>query len=343
MTAISRQCSTSLLAFFIAAGSFASTSVLAADFYVGKQVTLIAGSAPGGGFDQLARLVSRHIGRHIPGAPSVVVQNMPAAGSMVATNLLFNTSPRDGTFFGIIQRGMLLAKLTMAGQVQFDLGKFNWLGSLNSETAVSLANASSPFMTAKDLFDKELVVGGETNVDPEITPRLYNDLLGTKFKIVNGYNGTTEIGLAMERGEVQGIGDWSWSSLKVQHADWLRDKKVRVLLQGALTKNPELPDVPEASSFAKGDLEKRTLQLFFTQKTVARPMLMPPGVPADRVAIMRDAFMALGKDAEFLADAEKSKLEIGLISGPDVEKAIALITSASPEVTGRYIKALENR
>ena len=268
---------------------------------------------------------------------------MPAAGSMVATNLLYNTSPRDGTFIGLIQRGMLLAKLTMANQVQYDLAKFNWLGSLNSETAVSLALSTTSIMTAKDLFDKELIVGGETNVDPEITPLLYNSLLGTKFKIVNGYNGTTEIGRAMERGEVQGVGDWSWSSLKVQHADWLRDKKVRVLLQGALTKNPELPDVPEALSFAKGDLERRTLELFFTQKTAARPMLAPPGVPADRMKILRDGFVAMGNDPDFLADAEKTKLEVGLISGAEVEKAIGLITGAAPEVTARYIKALESR
>ena len=327
----------------LASAAFMASPVLAADFYAGKTINLLAGSAPGGGYDQLARLVSRHLGKHLPGAPTIVVQNMPAAGSMVATNLLFNTAPRDGLTIGLIQRGMLLAKLTMAGQVHFDLDKFNWLGNLNSETAVSLALSTSPVQSAKDLFDKELVVGGETNVDPEITPRLYNELLGTKFKIVSGYNGTTELGLAMERGEVQGIGDWSWSSLKVQHADWLRDKKVRVLLQGALMKNPELPDVPEAISFARGDIEKRTLELFFTQKTVARPMLAPPGVPADRLAMLRDGFMALGKDADFLADAEKSKLEIGLLSSSEVEKVISLITTASPEVSQRYVKALEGR
>jgi tripartite-type tricarboxylate transporter receptor subunit TctC len=315
----------------------------AQNFYAGKTITFIAGSAPGGGYDQLARLVSRHLGRHIPGEPAIVVQNMPAAGSLVAANLLFNSSPRDGTFIGLLQRGMLLAKLSMGTQVQFDLGKFNWLGSLNSETAVTLAWETSAVKTTRDLFDKQLVVGGETNVDPEITPLLYNNLIGTRFKIVNGYNGTTEIGLAMERGEVQGIGDWSWSSLKVQHADWLRDKKVRVLLQGALTRNPELPDVPDALSFAKGDVEKRTLQLFFTQKTAARPMVAPPGIPADRLAMLRDGIAALGKDAEFLADAERSKLEVGVISGAEVEKAIGLITSAPAEVTARYASALANR
>ncbi len=333
---------TATLASAIALGS-PLVPATAADFYAGKTITLIAGSAPGGGYDQLARLVSRHLGNHIPGSPGFVVQNMPAAGSMTATNMLYNSAPRDGTFIGLIQRGMLLARLTMANQVQFDLSKINWLGSLNSETAVTLALSTSPFKTAHDLFDKELVVGGETNVDPEITPRLYNELLGTKFKIVTGYNGTTEIGLAMERGEVQGIGDWSWSSLNTQHPDWLRENKVRVLLQGALKKNPELPDVPEALSFAKGDLERRTLELFFTQKVAARPMLAPPGVPADRVALLRDGFMALAKDPDFIADAQKSKLEIGLVSGEELEKTIGLITSAAPEVTDRYIKALGTR
>lgn len=308
-------------------------------FYAGKTINLIAGSAPGGGYDLLARLTSRHLARHIPGAPNIVVQNMPAAGSLTATNLMFNSAPRDGTTIAIIQRGMLLAKLTSPAQAQFDLGKFNWLGSLNSETAVSLANASTQLMTAKDLFEKELIVGGEVNVDPETTARLYNDLLGTKFKIVNGYNGTTEIGLAMERGEVQGIADWSWSSLNVQHPEWLRDKKVRILLQGSLLPNKDLPDVPTALSFVKGDIEKRTLELYFAQKTVARPFLAPPGVPQDRVDMLRKAFAELATDAEFLADAEKSKLEINLLDGASVDKVIALITAANQEVRDRYVKA----
>ena len=319
--------------------AIASPAAHAQSFYAGKQIVLVAGSAPGGGYDLLARLMTRHLGKHIEGAPTFVVQNMPAAGSLTATNLLFNTAPRDGTTIGIIQRGMLLARLTSPAQAQFDLGKFNWLGSMNSETAVTLANAATPHVTAKDLFEKELIVGSEINVDPETTARLYNDLLGTKFKIVNGYNGTTEIGLAMERGEVQGVADWSWSSLLVQHPEWLRDKKVRVLLQGSLIPNKDLPDVPTALSFVKGDIEKRTLELYFTQKTVARPVLAPPGVPADRIEILRKGFAALAGDKEFLADAEKSKLEINLLDGAGVDRVISLITSATPDVRDRYVKA----
>src|SRR6476661_3551738 len=179
----------------------------AEDFYAGRQITLIVGAGVGGGYDHQARLVARHLGRHIPGNPAIIVQNMPAAGSLAATNYMFSTAPKDGTTIALVQRGMLLAKLTYPGGTRFEIDKFHWLTSLNSETAVTLSwNATSPHRTAKDLFEKELIVGGIVGVDPETTPRLYNSLIGTRFKVVNGYNSTAEIALAVERGEVQGIG-----------------------------------------------------------------------------------------------------------------------------------------
>ena len=315
---------------------------LAADFYAGKQITLIAGAPAGGGYDLLARLVSRHLGKHVPGNPGVIVQNMPAANSLAATNHLANIAARDGTVIALIQRGMLLAKIINPSNVQFDLGKLNWLGNLNSETAVTLAWHTTPFQSAQDLFEKELVVGGETGVDPEVTPRLYNALLGTKFKIINGYNGTTEIGLAMERGEVAGVGDWSWSSLKVQRSEWLRDKKVRVLLQGALRRDRELPDVPNALDFVKDETGKQALELYFTQKTVARPLVAPPGVPAEQLAILRDALSALSTDKDFLEDAARTKLEIGILPGDAVTKFIGLIGDARPEAIQRLKGAMAN-
>jgi tripartite-type tricarboxylate transporter receptor subunit TctC len=316
-----------------------AASASAADFYAGKQIILICGGAPGGGYDLMARLMSRHLSKYIPGNPTIVVQNMPAAGSLTAMNLLANTLPRDGTTIGLVQRGMLLMKLTNPAAVQFDLTKINWLGSLNSETAVTLAWSTSDVKTTQDLFEKQLIVGGQTGVDPGLTPLIYNDLIGTKFKIVNGYNGTTEIGLAMERGEVQGIGDWSWSSLNVQHPEWLSEKKVRILLQGALQSDPELKDVPNVLDFAKGDIERKALELYLTQKTIARPVLAPPGIPADRLAILRKAFASLATDKDFLADAQRTKLDVKLIDSDGVDKVIKLITAASPEVTQRYIKA----
>src|SRR3954464_15397703 len=278
-------------------------------FYAGKQITLIAGSGVGGGYDLLARLAARHLGRLIPGHPTIVVQNMPAAGSLVATNQIYNSAPKDGTVIALIQRGMLLARLSNPSGVRFELEKLNWLGNLNSETGLVLAWHTAPHRRAQDLFERELIVGGQTGVDPEITPRLYNSLIGTKFKIVTGYNGTAEIALAIERGEVQGIGDWSWASLKKQRPDWIREKQINILVQSGLKNLPDLPDVPNALDLAKTESDRKVLELFFTQKTAARPVIAPPGIPAERLKTLRTAFAALAQDREFLADAEKSNLD----------------------------------
>jgi hypothetical protein len=235
---------------------------------------------------------------------------------------------------------MLLAKLSNPSGVRFELEKLNWLGNLNSETGLVLAWHTAPHRRAQDLFERELIVGGQTGVDPEITPRLYNSLLGTRFKIVTGYNGTAEIALAIERGEVQGIGDWSWASLKKQRPDWLRDKKVTLLIQGALQRDPDLPDLPSALDFVKSDADRKVMELFFTQKTIARPVIAPPGVPAERLDALRGAFAALAGDASFLADAERSKLEVAPIAGEAVDKVVALITATPADVADRFAKVI---
>src|SRR5215470_1713009 len=287
---------------------------VAQDFYTGKQITLIVGAGVGGGYDHQARLVARHLGRHIAGNPPIIVQNMPAAGSMAATNYMFSTAPRDGTAIALIQRGMLLAKLTYPGSARFEIDKFHWLASLNSEVAVTLAwNATSTHRAAKDLLERELIVGGIVGVDPETTPRLYNSLLGTKFKVVTGYNSTAQVVLAIERGEVQGIADISWWSLKVLRPHWLSEKKITILMQGALKNEPELGDVPNALEFVKSAADRKVLELHFTQKTAARPIIAPPGIPPERAATLASAFKALGQDRDFLADAERTRQEISLV------------------------------
>jgi len=311
----------------------------AQNFFSGKQITLLCGAAVGGGYDAHARLLARHLGRFIPGNPTVIVQNQPAAGSLVATNQIYNTAPKDGTVISLIQRGMLTARLINPGQVRFDLAKLNWIGNLATEVGVALAWHTAPHKSAKDLFEKELVVGGHAGVDPELTPRLYNAVLGTKFKIINGYNGTTDIALAMERGEVSGIGDWSWSSLKQQRPQWISDGSITLLLQSGLEKDPELPNLPNALDFAKTDSDRKVLELFLTQKTVARPVIAPPGVPPERIAILRKAFASLANDPEFLADAKKANLDVDLMPGQEVDKIVALISSAPGDVVGRYTSA----
>ena len=307
-----------------------------AEFYAGKQISLLVGASAGGGYDALGRLTARHLGKHIPGQPTIVVQNMPAAGSLVATNHMAHTAPRDGTMIALVQRGMLLAKLTNPQGVRFEVGQLNWLASLASETGVTAAWHTTPHQSAKDLFDKELIVGGITNVDPETTPKMLNALIGTKFKIITGYPGTREIILAIERGEVQGIGDMSISSLKRARPDWLRDKKVRILMQIALEKDPELSGVPFALDYVKTPSDRKVMQLNLTQKTIARPIVAPPGLPADRLAALRGAFTALTKDQAFLAAAAKAKIEVSPLAGPAVDKVVALIAGTPADIAARY-------
>src|ERR1700754_640874 len=243
-----------------AAGLDVSSAAAEEDFYAGRQITFIVGAGVGGGYDLQARTTARHLSKHIPGHPTIIVQNMPAAGSIAATNYMAASAPKDGTTMALIQRGMLLAKLTYPGGTRFEIDKLNWIGSLNSEVAVTLSwNSTSPHRTTKDLFDKELIVGGIVGVDPETTPKLYNSLIGTKFKIVTGYDSTAQIALATERGEVQGIADWSWSSLKAVRPQWLEEKKVTVLLQGALTNEPELGSLPNALDFIKSANDRKVM------------------------------------------------------------------------------------
>ena len=330
--------SLAVVASLSAASSATAQSV--ADFYSGRQISLTVGSTPGGGYDTQARLVARHLGKHIPGSPTIVVQNMPAAGSLAATNHMYNIAPKDGSAIALVQRGMLLVKNWNPSAVRFDLGKFNWIGSINSEVALAASWHTAPHRTAQDLFEKELVVGATNGIDPETTPRLLNALIGTKFKVVTGYPGVTEVILAMERGEVQGIGDWSVSSIKTARPDWIPQKKINVLMQIALQKDPEFAQVPFALDFVKNEADRKVMELYLTQKTVARPVLAPPGVPADRVAALREGFAALAQDKDFLADSAKAKLDVAPVVGVEVDRVIALITSASPETAERLGKAI---
>ena len=324
------------LALTLAAWSCAAPAG-AQDFYAGKQLTIMVGAGPGGGYDLQARIAARHLGRHIPGNPTIIVQNIPSR--IAAANMMFSTAMKDGTTIALLQRGILLAKLIYPSGVRFEIEKFHWLGSLNSETAVTLAWHTAPHKTTKDLFAQELIVGGITGVDPETTPRLYNSLIGTKFKVVAGYSSTAQIALAIERGEVQGIADWSWSSLKAVRPNWLADKQITLLMQGALKNEPELGNLPNALDFIKSPSDRQVMELHFTQKTAARPVIVPPDVPAERLAMLRRAFAALGQDKNFLAEAAKSMVEFNFVPGEEVDKVVALIVATPPEVAERYAKA----
>ena len=321
------------------AGSAPAFADAVGDFYADKQMTLIIGSDIGAGYDAQGRLMARHIGRFIPGHPNIVVQNMPAAGSLAAANHLYNIAAKDGTVFGMMMRNVLTAQMTNPTAVRFDIAKFDWIGSLATENGVMIVWHTAPQKTVQDLMTQPLIVGGTTGTDTEISGRLLNEFIGTKFKVVTGYKGNADVELAMERGEVEGMANLSWSNLKNVKSDYLKNNLVRLVLQNSLEKAPDLPDVPLATDFAKDAMGHQVMELYFSQKLAARPVMAPPGIPADRLKALRTAFMALATDPKFQEDAEKSKLEVNPTGYESVEKVIKAITSASPDVTKRFFEA----
>ena len=294
-----------------------------ADFYKGKTIDLYIGYSAGGGYDVYARALARHMGRFIPGNPTILPKNMPGAGSLVLANWLYNVAPRDGTAFGIIARGTAFDPLLGSTKAQFDASKFNWIGSMNDEVSVCVAWHTTGITTLEQVQRKELTVGGSGPVaDTDQFPKVLNATIGTKFKIVTGYPGGNDIDLAMERGEVMGRCGWSWSSVIATHKSWIDDKKINVLVQLSLSKRVDLPHVPLIMDYAKTEEQKQIFKLVFARQPMGRPFLAPPGIPAERVTVLRKAFMDTMKSSEFLAEAEKMQLEINPVSGDAVQTIV---------------------
>ncbi len=314
-------------------------------YFSGKRITVIVGSESGGGYDTHARMMSRHLGRFLAGQPSIIVQNMPGAGSIVATNYLVNVAPKDGTYLGLIQRTMLTAKLARLDGVQFDPLQISWIGNLTTETGMVVSWNTHPVQTAADLFTTELIVGGAgVAADTESTPRLLNAVIGTKFKVVSGYRGNTNILLALENGEIGGVGDWAWPNIKTRRPDFLRDKKITLLMQLGFEKLEDAPaDIPLVMDFAKTEDDKKLLQLYFAQKQVARPVIAPPGVPAAQLKELRSAFNAMVRDKEAIADSVRSGVEISATSAEDVSKVMDLIAATPPHIADRLADAIRPR
>jgi tripartite-type tricarboxylate transporter receptor subunit TctC len=293
------------------------------DFYKSRTVNLYIGYSPGGAYDLYARVIGRHMGAHILGNPTLVPQNMEGAGSLRLANYLYRVAPQDGSALGTFGRGIAFDPLLIGQGDAFDAQKFNWIGSANNEVSVCVAMKESGITKFEDLFTKELTVGGTgASADTDQFPRVLNGILGTHFKIVQGYPGGNDVVLAMERGEVLGRCGWSWSSVLSTHKSWLDDKRMTVLVQLSLTKHPDLPNVPLVMDFAKTDEQRAILKMIFARQVMGRPYVAPPNLPADRVATLRQAFMDTMTDKDFLAEAAKTELEINPVSGADVEKLV---------------------
>jgi tripartite-type tricarboxylate transporter receptor subunit TctC len=313
-----------------------------AAFYRGKQIRIVVGSAVGGGYDLFARAVARHIVHHIPGNPSAIVQNLPAAGGVVMVNQLFMVGPKDGTVIGAPINGIPTMPLLQPGAAQFHAGKLNWIGSTNREPYVAFLWHTAPVQNLAELQRTEVLVGattpGTTMVD---FPAITNDILGTRFKIVRGYQGTPQINLAIERGEVQGMGGIGWQSVKTQTPQWIAESKIKVVAQFGLRRHAELPDVPLMMDLAKSDTDRQALSMMFGRTEYGRPYFVPPDVPAERVQALRRAFDATMKDPAFVADAAKLQLQVDPMTGEEVQTLVAQLAETPPDVVARVRAALE--
>jgi tripartite-type tricarboxylate transporter receptor subunit TctC len=311
-----------------------------ADFFKGKQLRLIVGSAVGGGYDLYARALARELGKHIPGGPSIVVQNLPGAAGMVMVNQLYNQGPHDGTVIGGSLNGIPTAPLLQTG-AKFDPARLNWLGSLAREAYVAYVWHTAPVSHIRDVATKEILVGattaGTTMVD---YPLLLNDLLGYKFKVVRGYQGPPQINLAMERGEVQGNGGLGYAVVKSLTRQWLEEKKIKILVQYNFEGVPELKGVPLVTDLAVNEGQRQAMRLVFARAEYSRPFVVSQDVPKERVTALRRAFDATAKDPAFLAEARKLQLDISPMSGETMQAMVEDLAKTPPDVIARVKAAL---
>jgi tripartite-type tricarboxylate transporter receptor subunit TctC len=311
------------------------------DFYRGKNVVIAIGFSVGGGYDLYARLLARHLGKHIPGQPNVIAQNREGAGSQRLTLYLYNAAPRDGTFIGAFSRSMAVAPLI--DKAPFDATKFTWLGSISTDVSVCMTWHTSPISTFDDMLAKPFTVGGEGGgADPDVFALMLRNMFGAKLKLVSGYPGTNDATLAMERGEVNGVCGLSWSTVKARHTDWVKKRLVNFPVQFGLQKEPDLPDVPAVIDLAKGDEQVKMARLIMAGQAMARPYAAPPGVPADRKKALIAAFDATMKDPDFLADAQKLKADINPVTAAEIDKLLAEIYATPKDIVAKAAKAIVN-
>ena len=307
-------------------------------FYSGKTINLLIGFAPGGDNDSWARTIARYWANHIPGRPRLVPQNVPGAGSLRLMNQIYNTYPKDGTYIGLISRGIPFEPLLGGQGTQFDASRVNWLGSPDRDTTICVARKDAAVKAMGDLFNKELLVGATgSGADTAIYPEFLASLLGLKFKLVNGYQGSNEISLALERKEVEGV--------CVAHDSIMRDTigrsgQLNILFQATLVSDPRLQNVPLATDLARSESDRQALELFFARVAIGRPFAAPPGVPADRIAALRRAFDDTMKDPAFLADTQRQGFNVDAIRGEEIADRIAAAYRTPKDVVARTITAL---
>jgi tripartite-type tricarboxylate transporter receptor subunit TctC len=307
-----------------------------ADFYRGKTIRMVVATSPGGDYDLRARLLARHMGRHIPGEPTIVAVNMPGGVGVQAANWMARQAPQDGTALHAIMQGMSALQALGGANVEFDTRKFAWIGNTTDTPNVINSWYTTGVKTIADVMTKELVVGAPGTATSSVYyPKALNELVGTKFKIVSGYPGGNVVNLAMERGEVGGRGSNSWASWKSTHPDWIKEKKIFILVQIAMKRDPELADVPTMIELAKNEDGRKVMEFLSADIPISRAYVTTPDTPPDRVEALRRAFDATMKDPAFLADAAKSNTDISPSTGEEAQKFSDLIANTPPAVLAK--------
>ena len=313
-----------MLRSIVAALAIMSASIggaAAEDFYRGKTLRLIVPSDVGGGYDSYGRTLAQYLRKHIPGEPTIVVQNMPGGGGLQSANWLFNVAPKDGLAIGLIQRGVPFYPFLGDKNALFAPTQFNWLGSFSAETGATTVWHTSKAQTMDDAFKNTVLLGGSGPNDSETYTHLMNNTIGTKFRLVSGYRANSAVLLAMERGEVEGV-TGSWSSMKAERPNWVRDKLVRVLVQIGRTRQPDLADVPLIMDYVKKDEDKAMWNVILTMAQVGRPVTAPPGIPSDLTKVLRAAFSATMNDPVFVADMNRTGRELSPETGEAMQKML---------------------
>jgi len=305
------------------------------DFYRGKSIDLVIGYSPGGSYDLYARLVGRFLGDFIPGKPRIVVRNMPGGGSRVAAKFVYDVGPKDGTVIGAVEQSLSVEQAMGDKGLTFDITKFQYIGSPIEENNTTVTWYTSGIKTIEDAKLREVPMGATGGSTSSQFPKAMNAILGTKFKIVAGYPGGNDINLAMEKGEVMGRGSNAWGAWKATRPDWLRDHKINILVQIGLTKAPDLPDVPLLMDLATNDEDRAVLKLLSTSGAIGRPLFVAPGVPAERVQALRDAFDAMAKSQVFLDAAAAEKFEILPVRGVDLQRIVEGVVATPKPITDR--------
>src|SRR5262245_40168333 len=323
-----------------AAAAFIWTPAAAQDS-IDRPINLYVAGTAGGGIDLYARVLARHLGRHIPGKPAVNVQVMPGAGGIRAANFLAQQAPKDGTAITTFAGGPILEPLIGSRKLDYDSSQFTWVGAVTKDVGLCVAWGGTKFKTIEDARRDVMTVGGTgAGSDTDIWPPILNELLGTKFRVITGYLGTQETIIAMERGETHGRCTFSYSALKTAKPDWLRDKKINILTQLAFAKHHDFPDVPVIYDLVTKPEDRQLLDLMLGSSAMARPFAAPPGLPAPIATTLRRAFDATVKDPAFLAEAEKIQAEVLPTTGEDVQKLVIRLYETPKPVVDRVKKFL---